>query len=102
MKTTIFVEAGKVEAREAPKPVIKADDDVILRVVRACVCGSDLWSYRGQDGKSNNSENTGHEAIGIVEEAGPAVTSVKPGGFRDCTVHPRLRALCCMPCRFRC
>ena len=81
MKTTIFVEAGKVEAREAPKPVIKADDDVILRVVRACVCGSDLWSYRGQDGKSNNSENTGHEAIGIVEEAGPAVTSVKPGDF---------------------
>lgn len=53
MKTTIFVEAGKVETREAPKPVIKADDDVILRVVRACVCGSDLWSYRGQDGKSN-------------------------------------------------
>lgn len=52
MKTTIFVEAGKVEAREAPKPVIKADDDVILRVVRACVCGSDLWSYRGQDGKT--------------------------------------------------
>lgn len=47
MKTTIFVEAGKVETREAPKPVIKADDDVILRVVRACVCGSDLWSYRG-------------------------------------------------------
>lgn len=81
MKTTIFVEAGKVETREAPKPVIKADDDVILRVVRACVCGSDLWSYRGQDGKSNNSENTGHEAIGIVEEAGPAVTSVKPGDF---------------------
>ncbi len=55
-------------------------DDVIIRVVRACVCGSDLWSYRNPDIKSGH-KNSGHEAIGIVEETGEAITTVKQGDF---------------------
>ncbi|KGO22380.1 hypothetical protein Q757_09170, partial [Oenococcus alcoholitolerans] len=81
MKTTVFVKAGKVDIKDVEKPKIQADDDAIIRVVRACVCGSDLWAYGGQDQKEANSENTGHEAIGIVEEVGSAITTVKPGDF---------------------
>ena len=52
-----------------------------MRVVRTCVCGSDLWSFRGINASDDHSTNPGHEAIGIVEEVGGAVTSVKPGDF---------------------
>lgn len=81
MKTTLFVKPGKVTVKNVDKPVIEKPDDVILHVVRACVCGSDLWSYRGLDEKAANSENNGHEAIGIVEEVGKAITTVRPGDF---------------------
>jgi len=81
MKNTVFVKAGKVAVQEIDKPTIQADDDVIIHVVRTCVCGSDLWSYRGLQDKEPNSQNTGHEAIGIVEEVGSAITTVAPGDF---------------------
>ena len=45
-----------------------------------CVCGSDLWSYRNPDIEEGH-QNSGHEAIGIVEEIGEAITTVKPGDF---------------------
>ena len=60
MKSTLFVKPGKVEIEEIDKPTIQADDDVILHIVRACVCGSDLWAYRGLEDKEPNSENSGH------------------------------------------
>ncbi|MHA8111341.1 zinc-binding dehydrogenase [Lactobacillaceae bacterium Melli_B4] len=81
MKDTIFVEPGKVEIKDVEKPQLQKDDDVILHVVQACVCGSDLWAYRGLDKKEHNSSNGGHEAIGIVEEVGKDITTVKPGDF---------------------
>ena len=70
MKEAYFVKTGETAVREADKPVLQADNDVIIKVLRACVCGSDLWNYRDlpQDGMVNS----GHEAIGIVEEAGKA------------------------------
>ena len=43
MKATVFVEPGKVEVRELEKPVIEQPTDALIRVIRACVCGSDLW-----------------------------------------------------------
>lgn len=46
MKTAVFVEPGKVEAQELSKPVVKTPTDAVLKIVRACVCGSDLWRYR--------------------------------------------------------
>ncbi|MCH3905348.1 MAG: alcohol dehydrogenase catalytic domain-containing protein [Lactobacillus sp.] len=81
MKTAQFVKAGQMQVVEADKPTIQAPDDVIIKVIRACVCGSDLWAYRGFDSKAANSGNSGHEAIGLVEAVGSEITTVKPGDF---------------------
>lgn len=81
MKSTIFVEAGKVEVKDVEIPTIKESDDVIIKIVRTCVCGSDLWAYRGLDKVPANSENSGHEAIGIVTAVGSDITTVIPGDF---------------------
>lgn len=75
MKTAIFAEPGKMVIKEAAKPTLQADDDVIIRVIRTCVCGSDLWAYSVGDQKANDSVNSGHEALGIVEEVGSAITT---------------------------
>lgn len=81
MRTAIFEKAGSMIIEEVEKPTLQAADDVIIKVVRACVCGSDLWSYSHGDDKEAHSPNSGHEAIGIVEEVGTAITTVKPGDF---------------------
>lgn len=65
---------------EVPKPIIKKPTDAIIKVLRACVCGSDLWWYRGIS-KREGGTTVGHEAIGVVEEVGDAVTAVQPGDF---------------------
>ena len=80
MKSAVYKKAGQVGIEEVKRPSIQEADDVIIRVVRACVCGSDLWSYRNPDIKEGH-KNSGHEAIGIVEEIGEAITTVKPGDF---------------------
>ncbi|MFC6289810.1 zinc-dependent alcohol dehydrogenase family protein [Levilactobacillus angrenensis] len=80
MKTAVFVEPGKIEAQELPQPTVKNPTDAVLKIVRACVCGSDLWWYRGINDRQKNTP-VGHEAIGIVESVGAAVTNVKPGDF---------------------
>ena len=80
MKKTVYTKAGQVGLVEVERPHIEAPDDVILRLVRTCVCGSDLWSYRNPDIEAGH-QNSGHEAIGIVEEIGEAITTVKPGDF---------------------
>ncbi|MGM0213090.1 zinc-dependent alcohol dehydrogenase family protein [Enterococcus sp. AZ109] len=80
MRVATFIEPGKMEVHEAPKPVIEKDTDAIIKIVRACVCGSDLWWYRGISKRALNS-HAGHEAIGIVEEVGAAVTDIQSGDF---------------------
>lgn len=81
MKAAVFAQAGQMKVADIDKPTIQQPDDVILHIVRACVCGSDLWAYRGFDDKEANSENSGHEAIGIVDAVGEDITTVKPGDF---------------------
>lgn len=81
MKSAMFMKRGLVEVQDVDKPTVKNPDDVVIKVLRACVCGSDLWAYRGLDDKPANSINSGHEAIGIVEEVGADITTVKPGDF---------------------
>ncbi|RRK11008.1 Zn-dependent alcohol dehydrogenase [Lactiplantibacillus garii] len=81
MKTAVFEKAGQMQIENVTKPTVQADDDVIIKVVRACVCGSDLWTYRGFEDKAPHSENSGHEAIGIVDAVGAAITTVQPGDF---------------------
>ena len=80
MKSAVYTKAGQVGIEEIKRPSIQEADDAIIRIVRTCVCGSDLWSYRNPEIKEGHS-NSGHEAIGIVEEVGEAVTTVKPGDF---------------------
>lgn len=80
MKVATFIEVGKMEVTEFPKPVIEKETDAIIKIVRACVCGSDLWWFRGISKRETNTA-AGHEAIGIVEEVGSAVDQVKVGDF---------------------
>ena len=80
MKKTVYTKAGQVGLVEVERPHIEAPDDAILRIVRTCVCGSDLWSYRNPDIEAGH-QNSGHEAIGVVEEIGESITTVKPGDF---------------------
>ncbi|WP_300080599.1 zinc-dependent alcohol dehydrogenase family protein [Propioniciclava sp.] len=71
---------GDVRYEERAEPTIEQPTDAVIRTVAACVCGSDLWRYRGI---SEVQEPTpiGHEYVGIVEKVGDAVTTVKPGDF---------------------
>ena len=68
----------RVEDREDPK--ITEPTDAIIRISAACICGSDLWPWRGAD-PLDRPTPMGHEYVGIVEEVGPQVTTIKPGQF---------------------
>lgn len=72
MKAAVFLEPGKVETQDVPKPQLQKPTDAIIKIVRASVCGSDLWWFRGISHRDANSL-VGHEAIGIVEEVGAEV-----------------------------
>lgn len=78
MKAAVFMEPEKVEIHDVPKPTIDGDNQAIIRVVRASVCGSDLWWYRGIAKRQANSL-VGHEAIGVVESVSDDVDQIKPG-----------------------
>ena len=79
MKAVSFVEVGKLEIREVPKPTIQEPTDVILRVTTTAICGSDLHVLEGRIPGMMEGGIIGHEFIGIVEEAGPGVRNFKPG-----------------------
>jgi threonine dehydrogenase-like Zn-dependent dehydrogenase len=72
MKATIFQAPGDVRVEEVPDPAIIEPTDVIVRVTHACICGSDLWFYRGLT-PFEPGWRTGPEWMGIVEEVGPLV-----------------------------
>lgn len=69
-----------IRLSEVPDPKIKRDTDAIVKVSVGCICGSDLWPYRGEN-DIKPGHTIGHEAIGVVEEVGSAVTSFRPGDF---------------------
>ncbi len=83
MKAAIFKGPGVVEIGERPDPVIQEPTDAVVRVVLGCVCGSDLWYYRGESAHAVGS--IGHEFIGVVEQAGAEVRGVREG---DLVVAP--------------
>ncbi len=72
--------AGDVRVEDRPRPTIVEPTDAILKLAASCVCGSDLWPYRGLDAV-NEPTPMGHEYCGVVEEVGSAVTNVKVGDF---------------------
>jgi len=79
MRAAIFNGPQSIEVGERPDPVIGAPTDAVVRVVLACVCGSDLWYYRGES--PHDLGPIGHEFIGVVEEAGPDVQGIAKGDF---------------------
>src|SRR4051812_44033675 len=73
---------GKRDVRfvDVPDPRIEKPTDAVIRISATCVCGSDLWPYRGVQAIDGPTP-MGHEYCGVVEEVGGAVRSVKPGQF---------------------
>jgi len=80
MKATIMYRAGDVRVENVPDASIKEPTDALVRVTRACICGSDLWPYKDME-PSETGRRMGHEAIGVVEAVGAGVRSVKKGDF---------------------
>jgi threonine dehydrogenase-like Zn-dependent dehydrogenase len=84
MKAIYMYGAGDVRTAEVPDPLISAPTDAIIRVVRSCVCGSDLWPYAAME-RSDEGQAMGHEAVGVVEDTGAEVHGLKRG---DLVVMP--------------
>jgi len=80
MRAVLLYGAHDVRVEEVPKPQIVEDGDAIIKLAAACVCGSDLWAYRGID-PIVDPITVGHEYCGVVQEVGPSVKNVKPGDF---------------------
>ena len=79
MKAAIFKGKGSIAVEEVPKPALAEPTDAIVRVVLACVCGSDLWFYRGVSDLPHG--GVGHEFIGVVDEVGDDVARLSIGDF---------------------
>jgi threonine dehydrogenase-like Zn-dependent dehydrogenase len=80
MRATTIHAPGDIRISEVPDPVISTPTDAIVRVTAGCICGSDLWPYRGENDIDPGS-TIGHECVGVVEEVGGEVTSFRTGDF---------------------
>ncbi|MGN6577389.1 MAG: zinc-dependent alcohol dehydrogenase family protein [Nocardioides sp.] len=80
MRVTTIHGPRDIRLEERPAPRIEEPHEAIIKVTAACVCGSDLWPYRGENPIDPGSP-IGHEAVGVVEEVGADVRSFKPGDF---------------------
>src|SRR5271165_4841669 len=80
MQGAVLYGPRDVRFEERPAPTIVKPTDAVIRLSATCVCGSDLWPYRGIQGVAEPTP-MGHEYCGVVEEVGGAVRSVKPGQF---------------------
>src|SRR5205807_9653805 len=80
MRGAVLYGAGDLRFEERDAPTIIKPTDAIIRIAATCVCGSDLWPYRGLQAIAEPTP-MGHEYCGVVEEVGSAVRTVKPGQF---------------------
>ena len=80
MRGAVLYGPRDVRFEERPVPTIQQPTDAIIRITATCVCGSDLWPYRGLQ-PSAEPTPMGHEYCGIVEDVGSAVRLVRPGQF---------------------
>jgi len=78
MQATILYQAGEVRVENIPDASIKQPTDALIRVTRACICGSDLWPYKLKQADGRG-QNMGHEAIGVIEAIGKDVHKIKVG-----------------------
>jgi threonine dehydrogenase-like Zn-dependent dehydrogenase len=80
MRGAMLYAPGDVRVEEREDPRILAPTDAIIRLSATCVCGSDLWDYRGINPVTRPAP-VGHEYVGIVQEVGSQVTNIRPGQF---------------------
>lgn len=78
MRATVIYGAGDVRVEDVPDPVLREPTDALVRVVRACICGSDLWPY-GSKPAAAEGERIGHEFLGVVEDVGSGVSGLRRG-----------------------
>src|SRR5580765_3303307 len=80
MRGVVMYAPGDVRVEDVDEPTILKPTDAVIRLSAACICGSDLWPYWGVE-TLHQPRAMGHEYVGIVEEVGSAVTTIKPGQF---------------------
>lgn len=80
MRVAVMTAPGQVAVEDVAEPTVEKPTDAVIRLVASCICGSDLWAYRGVEAL-DGPRRMGHEYVGVVEEVGSAVTSVRPGQF---------------------
>ena len=80
MLATLIYGERDIRVEEVPDPRLSTGADAIIRVVAACVCGSDLWPYRGVV-PTEEPHRIGHEFVGVVESVGEDVERIHPGDF---------------------
>ncbi|MFF5794449.1 zinc-dependent alcohol dehydrogenase family protein [Paeniglutamicibacter sp. NPDC012692] len=96
MRATLIHGPRDIRVEDCPDPVLLADTDALVKVTAACVCGSDLWPYRGVN-EIPKPRRIGHEFIGVVTAAGDKVATLKVGDF---VVAPWANSCgTCPPCR---
>ena len=78
MRAAIFRGAFDIQVEQIPDATILAPTDALVRITHACICGSDLWPYRGQTPYQSGWQ-IGHEWMGIVAETGSEVRTLKRG-----------------------
>ncbi|WIB16957.1 zinc-dependent alcohol dehydrogenase family protein [Curtobacterium sp. MCPF17_050] len=79
MRGVVMNAPGDVTVEEREDPTIIEPTDAVIRLAATCICGSDLWPYRGAEPVEH--APMGHEYVGVVEEIGADVTTVQPGDF---------------------
>ncbi|MFD8115543.1 zinc-dependent alcohol dehydrogenase family protein [Streptomyces microflavus] len=84
MRATVIHAPHDIRVEEVPDPAIRLPTDAVVRVLRACICGSDLWAYRGESARQPG-QRIGHEFLGVVEETGAGVDGFTVG---DLVVAP--------------
>ena len=84
MRATVMYGAGDVRVERVPHPKIQQPTDAVVRVVRACVCGSDLHPYHTMD-PTDGPARMGHEFVGVIEDLGSEVSGLREG---DVVVAP--------------
>src|SRR5207244_9135745 len=78
MRATVMYGAGDLRIENVPDARVIEPTDAVVTVTRACICGSDLWPYKGME-QSDKGVVMGHEAIGVIESVGSDVRSMKRG-----------------------
>jgi threonine dehydrogenase-like Zn-dependent dehydrogenase len=80
MRVTTIHAPGDIRLEDRPRPEVTAPTDAVIKITAGCICGSDLWPYRGENPITPGA-TIGHEMVGVVEDVGSEVRSFRPGDF---------------------